>query len=90
MSVGRETIAAMKGGALVRRECVAALRKFYDQGIRDPVGTVVLGELGAKAARLDAYEGVELGIEVRLAPEDLGSNLILLHLDAGLILGALG
>jgi hypothetical protein len=89
VSVERDTIAAVNAGALVNRERIAALGKFYDVSVQETLGTVVLGELGAETAGLDAYEGIELGIEVGLAAEDLRSNLILLHLDAGLIVCAL-
>ena len=69
----------------VEREHVRAARKLDDYGVFGTVGVVIFGEFYAEAPSLNADHGIELGIEIRGAPEDLGRNLILLDRSAGMI-----
>ena|SRR5205814_1977158 len=76
--------------AAVKREHVGAAWEFDDDGVFGTVGVVVFGEFYAQASSLHPDHGIELGIEVRRAAEDLGRNLILLDGSAGMVERMLG
>src|SRR5882724_997243 len=68
-------------------EAITALGHFQNELIVNPLGGVVLSQFCTKTARLDPYHRIYMRIEVFLAPEDLGGNLILLRRDAGMFKG---
>jgi len=75
---------------MVEREHVRTLRKFDDNGIPGAVSSIVLGELYAKTPGLDADHRIQLGVEIRRAPKDLGRYLVFLDRRSGMIQGMLG
>jgi len=68
-------------------ERIAALGHFKNEVIVNPLGGVVLREFGAQAASLDSHHGIYVGVEVLLAPEDLGCDLIFLRRGSGMLQG---
>jgi hypothetical protein len=70
---------------------VGALGELNPDGVVDgEVTVVILGELGAEASGLDADHGIDLGVEVVLAAEDFGGDLVFLKGGAGVIEGVFG
>jgi hypothetical protein len=50
----------------------------------------VFAELGAQPAGLNAHHGIDLGIEIGLAPEDFGSDLVFLQWNPGVFESVVG
>ena len=71
----------------VERESVGTFGQIDANRVFDAFRGVVFGELGTKAAGLNANHRVNGGVEVRRATEFLGGDLILLQGYTGVIEG---
>jgi hypothetical protein len=75
---------------VVEREHVRTLGKFDDDGIPGAVRPIVLGELYAKTPCLDADHRIQLGVEIRRTPKNLGRYLVFLDRRSRVIQDMLG
>src|SRR6266849_3822343 len=66
---------------------IVALGHFDQDRILAPLRGVVFSQLGTQAPRLHTHHRVQMRIEVLLAPEDLGRNLVLLRGSTGMVQG---
>lgn len=66
-------------------EDVAPFGQIYSDRVFRALSAVVLSELGAESAGLDANHRIDLGIEVCGATKHLGRNLILLNGRPGVV-----
>jgi hypothetical protein len=57
---------------------ITALGHFQHQMVVNPLRGVVFSQFSAKTARLDPYHGIQMRVEVFLASEDFGGDLVLL------------
>lgn len=71
------------GVARLKHEVVAAFGELDEDGVVCALGGVILGELDAKTAGLNANGGIGVGIEVGAAAVNFGGNLILLEGSVG-------
>ena len=69
---------------------IGSLRELHHNGVAEPVGVVILGDLGAEAPCLDTDHGIELRIEIAGSAKHFGCNLELLNWGARMIHGMLG
>src|SRR5882724_3400048 len=72
---------------LVESEGVGAFGGFHDDRVVGALRGIVLGQLRAQAAGLDANHGVHMWVEVLLASEDFCRNLVLLRGGTGMVQG---
>ncbi len=68
-------------------EAVGAFGQLHDSLILSAFGGVVLSEFGPQAPSLDSHHGIYVGIEVLLASENLGCDLIFLRIGSGMLQG---
>ena len=71
----------------MERDNVGSLRQIHDDWVFRTVGAVVFTELSAQPPGLNAHHGIELGIEIIRATENLCRNLIFLDRSSGMIEG---
>src|SRR6266851_52804 len=75
---------------MVEREEVGSLGEVDPDGVIGALRGIVFRQLRAKAPSLHANHGIQLRIEIGLAAEDLGRDLVLLERSTGMIEGMLG
>ncbi len=80
-------VPARPAGALMESKRIAALGHFQHEMVVNPLGGIVLSQFCTKAARLHPYHRIYMRIEVFLASEDLGGNLVLLRGYTGMLKG---
>lgn len=68
---------------------ISSLGELHQNGIPEPGGVVILGELGAEAPCLDTDHGIELRIEIGGSAKHFGRNLELFNWGARMIHGML-
>jgi hypothetical protein len=74
-------------GALVKREGVGPPGEVDYDPVVSAFGSVILGKLPAEASSLYPNRGIQVGIKVVRATEDLCCNLIFLRGNAGMLQG---
>jgi hypothetical protein len=74
----------------MKSEEIGSLGKLDGEMVFGALGSIILGQLGAQPAGLNADHGIDLGIEIGLAAEKLRGDLILLHRSAGVVERLLG
>jgi hypothetical protein len=74
----------------MKNQNVGAFGKLHPNGVGHSGSGVVFGELGAKAAGLDADHGVQLWVEIRLTAENLRGDLVFLQGNAGMLENVVG
>src|SRR5882762_8156362 len=75
---GIRVVLACPAGALMESKGITALGHFQHQMVVNPLRRVILSQFCAKTARLDPYHGIQMRVEVFLASEDFGGDLVLL------------
>src|SRR5260370_27274069 len=65
-------------GTLMKCQGVVTLGHFHQDRILSALRAIILSQFSTQAAGLDPYHRVHMRVEVLLAPEDFGRNLVLL------------
>src|SRR6266481_8038605 len=86
MRRGRMVVPGTRG-TLMECQDIVALGHFDQNRILRSLRTIILSEFAAQAPRLYPNHRVQMRVEVLLAPEDFGRNLILFWGSSGMIQG---
>src|SRR3981189_47618 len=76
--IGTPVVLVFRAGALMESTGITALGHVQTQMTVHTLLGVVFSQFSSKTARLDPYHGIQMRVEVFLASEDFGGDLVLL------------